>query len=78
MSLLGKIFKRPIPTKLGRWATGETMDIIVRKAELATDDHCGSDLCTRNNTDKKEKRDKPNKNKQNFAYDMDPLLPYII
>ena len=78
MSLLGKIFKRPIPTKLGRWATGETMDIIVRKAELATDDHCGSDLCTRNNTDKKEKRDKPKKNTQQFAYEMDPLLPYVI
>ena len=78
MSLLGKIFKRPIPTKLGRWATGETMDIIVRKAELATDDHCGSDLCTRNNTDKNEKRDNPKENKQKFAYDIDPLLPYVI
>ena len=47
MSLIGRLFKRSLPTKLGRWRTDEPVEIIVRKAELATDDHCGSDLCAK-------------------------------
>ena len=47
MSLIGRLFKRTLPTKLGRWRTDEPVEIIVRKAELATDDHCGSDLCSK-------------------------------
>lgn len=39
------IFKRGLPIKLGRWKTHEPDEVIYRKAELATDDHCGSDLC---------------------------------
>ena len=49
MSLIGRLFKRSLPTKLGRWRTDEPVEIIVRKAELATDDHCGSDLCSKKN-----------------------------
>ena len=47
MSLIGRLFKRSLPPKLGRWRTDEPVEIIVRKAELATDDHCGSDLCAK-------------------------------
>ena len=47
MSLIGRLFKRSLPPKLGRWRTDEPVEIIVRKAELATDDHCGSDLCVK-------------------------------
>ena len=47
MSLIGRLFKRTLPPKLGRWRTDEPVEIIVRKAELATDDHCGSDLCAK-------------------------------
>lgn len=47
MSLIGRLFKRSLPPKLGRWRTDEPVEIIVRKAELATVDHCGSDLCAK-------------------------------
>tara|TARA_B100001057_G_C22599841_1_gene852329 strand:- start:35 stop:256 length:222 start_codon:yes stop_codon:yes gene_type:complete len=47
MSLIGRLFKRSLPPKLGRWRTDEPVEIILRKAELATDDHCGSDLCSK-------------------------------
>ena len=39
MSLIGRLFKRSLPPKLGRWRTDEPVEIILRKAELATDDH---------------------------------------
>ena len=46
MSLLRfRLFKRNLPPKLGRWRTDEPAELIYRKVELATDDHCGSDLC---------------------------------
>ena len=76
MSLLRKIFKRTLPTKLGRWRTDEPMKIVVRKAQLATDDHCGSDLCSKNI--KKQKDTKKNEKVSTIVYDMDPLLPYIM
>ena len=51
MSLIGRLFKRSLPTKLGRWRTDEPVEIIVRKAELATDDHqevtCSKNYCKR-------------------------------
>tara|TARA_B100001057_G_C22081634_1_gene655978 strand:- start:35 stop:256 length:222 start_codon:yes stop_codon:yes gene_type:complete len=47
MSLIGRLFKRSLPPKLGRWRTDEPVEIILRKVELATDDHCGSDLCSK-------------------------------
>lgn len=58
MSLLRKIFKRTLPTKLGRWRTDEPMKIVVRKAQLATDDHCGSDLCSKNIKEQKNSKKK--------------------
>lgn len=77
MSLIGRFFKRTLPTKLGRWRTDEPVEIIVRKAELATDDHCGSDLCTKKripkNKDKSPKRDE-----SKIIYEIDPLLPYVM
>ena len=64
MSLIGRLFKRSLPTKLGRWRTDESVEIIVRKAELATDDHCGSDLCSKKITVKdKDKSLKKNHQK---------------
>ena len=42
---IANIFKRSLPPKLGRWRTDEPIDVIYRKVQLATDDHCGSDLC---------------------------------
>ena len=52
------------------------MKIVVRKAQLATDDHCGSDLCSKNI--KKQKDTKKNEKVSKIVYDMDPLLPYIM
>ena len=67
------IFKRGLPIKLGRWKTNESDEVIYRKAELATDDHCGGDLC-------QKKIEIKNKEKEitKIMYEMDPLLPYII
>ena len=65
------IFKRGLPIKLGRWKTHEPDEVIYRKAELATDDHCGSDLC-------QKKIEIKNKEITKIMYEMDPLLPYII
>lgn len=76
MSFLGKIFKRTLPTKLGRWRTDESMKIVVRKAQLATDDHCGSDLCSKNI--KKQKNTKKNEKIVKNVYEIDPLLPYVM
>lgn len=76
MSLLRKIFKHTLPTKLGRWRTDEPMKIVVRKAQLATDDHCGSDLCSKNI--KEQKDSKKNEKVSKIVYEMDPLLPYIM
>ena len=73
MSLLRfRIFKRNLPVKLGRWRTDEPTELIYRKVELATDDHCGSDLCQKK-VEKKE--EKP---KLKIVYEMDPLLPYVM
>tara|TARA_Y100001936_G_scaffold58208_1_gene57402 strand:+ start:77 stop:310 length:234 start_codon:yes stop_codon:yes gene_type:complete len=77
MSLLRfRFFKRNLPPKLGRWRTDEPAELIYRKVELATDDHCGSDLCQKKVVIKNKKEKKPELSK--FAYEMDPLLPYII
>jgi len=65
------IFKRGLPIKLGRRKTDEPYEVIYRKAELATDDHCGSDLC-------QKKIEIKNKEITKIMYEMDPLLPYII
>ena len=65
-------FKKDVPVKLGRWSTGQNMDILVKKAQQATDDHCGSDLCIRNFEKKEIKKD----TKKEFK--MDPLLPYVM
>ena len=74
MSLLRfRIFKRNLPVKLGRWRTDEPTELIYRKVELATDDHCGSDLCQKK-VEKKEEKPKLNK----IVYKMDPLLPYVM
>lgn len=67
-----RIFKKDVPVKLGRWGTGQNMDILVKKAQQATDDHCGSELCSKNFEKKKIKKD----NKKEFK--MDPLLPYVM
>ena len=76
MSLIGKIFNRTLPIKLGRWRTDEPMKIVVRKAQLATDDHCGSDLCSKNI--KQQKDAKNNEKVSKIVYEMDPLLTYIM
>tara|TARA_B100001142_G_scaffold322747_1_gene371625 strand:- start:126 stop:350 length:225 start_codon:yes stop_codon:yes gene_type:complete len=68
-----RILKRNLPVKLGRWRTDESTELIYRKVELATDDHCGSDLCQKKVEPKKEKP-KPNK----IVYELDPLLPYVM
>jgi hypothetical protein len=68
-----RIFKRNLPVKLGRWRTDEPIELIYRKVELATTDHCGSDLCQKKVEPKKEKP-KPNK----IVYKLDPLLPYVM
>ena len=74
MSLLRfRIFKRNLPVKLGRWRTDEPTELIYRKVELATDDHCGSDLCQKK-VEKKEETPILNK----IVYEMDPLLPYVM
>ena len=52
------------------------MKIVVRKAQLATDDHCGSDLCSKNI--KQQKDAKNNEKVSKIVYEMDPLLPYIM
>jgi len=77
MSLIGRLFKRALPTKLGRWRTDEPIEIIVRKAELATDDHCGSDLCSKKDI-VKDKKKSPKKPQIKMVYDLDPLLPYVM
>ena len=74
MSLLRNIFKRSLPTKLGRWRTGEHMKIINRKAQLATDDNCGSNLCLKEIKEKSIK----NKEKIRIIYELDHLVPYVI
>ena len=75
---IANIFKRSLPPKLGRWRTDEPIDVIYRKVQLATDDHCGSDLCQKKVEPKKENPKKENHKKSKIVYDMDPLLPYII
>ena len=77
MSLIGRLFKRSLPPKLGRWRTDEPVEIIVRKAELATDDHCGSDLCSKKIIIK-DKDKSPKKEQAKMEYELDPLLPYIM
>jgi len=62
---IARIFKRSLPPKLGRWRTDEPIDVIYRKVELATDDHCGSDLCQKKVEPKKE-----NPKKSKIVYDM--------
>ena len=69
-------FKKDVPVKLGRWGTGQNMDILVKKAQQATDDHCGSDLCIRNFEKKEIKKDIKKDIKKEFK--MDPLLPYVM
>ncbi len=77
MSLLRfRFFKCNLPPKLGRWRTDEPAELIYRKVELATDDHCGSDLCQKKVVIKNKKEKKPELSK--FASEMYPLLPYII
>ena len=77
MSLLRlRLFKRNLPPKLGRWKTAEPTELIYRKVELATDDHCGSDLCQKKVEIKNKKKEKPQLSK--IVYEMDPMLPYII
>ena len=78
MSLIGRLFKRALPTKLGRWRTDEPIEIIVRKAELATDDHCGSDLCTKKDIVNDKKNKSPKKAQSKIVYEFDPLLPYVM
>ena len=63
---IANIFKRSLPPKLGRWRTDEPIDVIYRKVQLATDDHCGSDLCQKKVEPKKE-----NPKKSKIVYDMD-------
>lgn len=75
LTRIGNIFKRSLPIKLGRWKTDEPIEVIYRKAELATDDHCGSDLCQKKIEPKKVKEE-PKISK--LVYEMDPLLLYII
>ena len=77
MSLIGRLFKRSLATKLGRWRTDEPVEIIVRKAELATDDHCGSDLCSKKII-VKDKDKSPKKETTKMSFEMDPLLPYVM
>jgi len=57
LTRIGNIFKRSLPIKLGRWKTDEPIEVIYRKAELATDDHCGSDLCQKKIEPKKVKEE---------------------
>tara|TARA_B100000674_G_C37906958_1_gene946593 strand:- start:974 stop:1192 length:219 start_codon:yes stop_codon:yes gene_type:complete len=72
--MLFNLFKRNLkPPKLGRWKVGETMDIVVKKAGQATDDHCGSGLCNKKYTEKKHKKDEKGK-----PYEFDPLLPFCM
>ena len=68
LTRIGNIFKRSLPIKLGRWKTNESIEVIYRKAELATDDHCGSDLCQKKIEPKKVKEEHK---KSKIVYDMD-------
>ena len=77
MSLIGRLFKRSLPTKLGRWRTDEPVEIKLLKAELATDDHCGSDLCTKKDI-VKDKNKSPKRGESKIIYEIDPLLPYVM
>ena len=49
----------------------------MRKAELATDDHCGSDLCSKKII-VKDKDKSPKKEQAKMVYELDPLLPYVM
>ena len=49
----------------------------MRKAELATDDHCGSDLCSKKII-VKDKDKFAKKPQTKMVYELDPLLPYVM
>ena len=79
LSIIKRIFKRNLPPKLGRWRTDEPVELIYRKVELATDDHCGSDLCQKKVEIKnKEKKDKDKQSKTKSMNQQNLMLPYII
>ena len=64
-------FKKDVPVKLGRWKTGVNSDILIKRAQQATDDHCGSELCIDNFKKEVKKNDLK-------KFEMDPLLPYVM
>lgn len=79
LSIIRKIFKRNLPPKLGRWRTDEPVELIYRKVELATDDHCGSDLCQKKVEIKNKKtRDSEEPSKTKSVYQQNIIPPYII